>query len=297
MALEVVGAVGGYAVALGLLRADGARDVYEDDPRESHRFAFAVADIVGRTRATDLHRDVRTAVKLARDRHPRQRADLAIAAVLLDGPRRLGLILTLAVGLLLGVAPMPLPPVWAAAAGLVALATSSVAAVALSGGRIRFGDRVRWSYAALGEVLSPTDLANVAPRRWMGTVGAAVVMDLVIALRGMSDRWTHGLPAMSHEERLIGLLLATSVVVGALYTLRTMAAPELANAHLVSRRLEERTARQSALGAAMCVGIVGLIAGILPGGVDAADHDPAGIEGPTKRDVIAVSIGDWVVDG
>ena len=71
------------------------------------------------------------------------------------------------------------------------------------------------------------------------------------------------------------MVWAGLVVIGGLYTLRTIPTPKLGNAHLVARRLEERTARQSALGAAVCLGLVGLLAGILPGSVDPGADDPA----------------------
>ncbi len=276
--VELVGFASGLAVAIGLASARDPRTVLEHDRRESHRFAFAVADIVGRTRAVDLHRDVRVALHTIRRRQPRTTADVAVAAVLVDGPRRLAAVVVLTIALLLGVAPFPVPPVWAVAALLVAAASMSVAHSALSGGRIRFGDRTRWSNSALGEVLSPADHDDLAPRRWVGTVGIIVVINLAVALRGMSDRWTHGLPPMDAADRFVTMMAAVVLVVGAVYTLRTVTSPQLPNAHLVSRRLEERTARQSALGGAVCIGVIGLIAGVLPGGVDATDGDPARIE-------------------
>ena len=281
--LELVGVLSGLAIALGLLRAESPRPRPDDDRRESSRFAFAVADIVERTRSTDLRRDVRAAFRMARHRRRLKLADLAIGGVLVEGPRRLGLIVTLTVALLMGVAPMPVPPPWAVAAALIGLASSSIAQVALAGGRIRFGDRTRSSYAALGEVLWSADRDDVAPRRWVGAVAAVVAINVAVALRGMSDRWTHGLAPMNNDDRIVTMLLAVLVVIGALYTLCTTPSPELTNAHLVSRRLEERTARQSALGAAVCVGVVGMIAGFLPGCLEASDQDPAGVERISDR--------------
>jgi hypothetical protein len=206
--------------------------------------------------------------------------------VLVDGPRRIAMVAALSAGLLLGVAPSPMPPWWAIVAigaGSVALAWSH----AVSSRRgIRFGDRTRWSFASLGEVISRSDRADLAPRRWVGTVGAIVVLNLCIGLRGMSDRWTHGLPAMDDDERLVAMTWAALLVIGGLYALRTIPTPKLRNAHTVARRLEERTARQSALGAAVCVGLIGLLAGILPGGVDAGSEDPGGVEPVTQLDTV-----------
>jgi hypothetical protein len=272
--LELAGLASGVAISVGLVDAAGPRNVFEADRRESHRFAFAVADIVGRTRSADLHNEVRAAVRAARHRRPRRTADVAIAGVLLDAPRRLGLVAAVTLALLIGVSPSPMPPGWALLAIVIGTAGISTSHVLLGDGRIRYGDRIRWSYAALGEVLSRADREDLAPRRWVGTVATVVVMNVAIALRGMSDRWTHGLPPMDGDDRVVVMMLAVVIMLGAVYTLRTIAVPQLADSHLVSRRLEERTARQSALGAALCVGLVGLLAGILPGSADPADLDP-----------------------
>jgi hypothetical protein len=174
------------------------------------------------------------------------------------------------------------PPLWALIAVVAGSACVSMSHVLGSQGSIRLGDRTRWSFASLGEVFSAADRDDVAPRRWVGTVATVVVLNLAIALRGMSDRWTHGLPPMSDAERMISMSWASVVVVAGLYALRTIPTPKLGNAHLVARRLEERTARQSALGAAVCVGLIGLLAGVLPGNIDTADHDPVRIEPVTQ---------------
>ena len=107
-------------------------------------------------------------------------------------------------------------------------------------------------------------------------------MNVAVALRGMSDRWTHGLPPMTDDERIVSMGWATLIVLGGLYALRTIPTPQLGNSHLVARRLEERTARQSALGAAVCLGLVGLLAGVLPGSVDAGADDPLRVEAPAQ---------------
>lgn len=278
--VELSGWTGGTVVAVGMLRSTSPRDVLQTD--DTYRYAHAVADRVGRTRAADLHSDLWAAVERLGKRTAGDAADRAMIGVLIDGPRRIALVTTLLFGLLLGVSPAPMPPVWAVSA--VALGTVLIASahVVASNGRIRFGDRTRWSSATLGEVLSPVDRADVAPRRWVGTVGTVVVLNLGIALRGMSDRWTHGLPSMPDDERIVVMTWAGLIVLGGLYTLRTTPTPRLGNAHLVARRLEERTARQSALGAAVCLGLIGLLAGVLPGSVDAGANDPARIEPTTQ---------------
>ena len=282
-AAELVSVVSGLTIGLGLAGASQPREVLINDPRESFRFAFAVADLVGRTRMSDLRVDLVASYRtLLMD--ARRLPDLSMAAVLTDGPRRLLVVGCLTLAMVLGVAPIPVPPLWAICCGIASMVLMSGAHVLLGGGRIRFGDRIRWSSAALGEVCSGVDLDGVAPRRWVGTVAAVVVLNLAIALRGMSDRWTHGLAPMEADDRHITLLIAIFVVFGGLYTLRTTTAPQLANSHLVSRRTEERTAREAALGGAVAIGMIGLLAGILPGNVDAADHDPPGVEQISDRD-------------
>ena len=58
--------------------------------------------------------------------------------------------------------------------------------------------------------------------------------------------------------------LGAALVVGALYTLATSPRPTQADAHLVSRHLEERTARRTVLAIAVVLGLIGFIAGLLP---------------------------------
>jgi hypothetical protein len=278
--IELSGWTGGLAVALGLLGATSTREERQVDG--TYRYAIVVAERVGRTRATDLHRDLRTAVERLTTNSAGGPADRAMIGVLVDGPRRIALVAMLSIALLLGVAPLDVPPGWALLALGAGTALVAASHVVASEGRIRFGDRTRWSFASLGEVLATADRVDQAPRRWVGTVGTIVVLNLAIALRGMSDRWTHGLPAMTDDERLVAMVWAGLLVLGGLYTLRTIPAPRLGNAHLVSRRLEERGARQSALGVAVCLGLVGLIAGILPGSVDPGTGDPSRVEPPAQ---------------
>ncbi len=287
--LELFGAVAGLAISWGLLQAGPSRTVFGGGTHHAYRFTCAVADLVGRTRLTDVHRDLRIAAQQAvARRRPRNASDFAMAAVLSDGPRRLLLVVTVALALLIGVAPMTVPPVWALVAAVAAVMATSGAHVILGGGRIRVGDRIRYSYAAIGELLSPDDRDGLAPRRWVGTVATVVVVNLALALRGMSDRWTHGLSPMERDERVLTMSLGAVVVLGAIYTLCTTPTPNIADAHLVSRRLEERTARQSALGGAVIVGMIGLVAGILPVRIDSADHDPAGVEQISERNAVGL---------
>jgi hypothetical protein len=275
--VELTGVAIGVIVAAAIAAGGPPRTVYLDDPDRFGRYSAAVADLVGRTRAEDLHAGVRSVARSARHPGGRDLAEWAQACVVIDGPRRLGLVVVAVVGLLLGVSPVPVPNVAVVVALTVGTIALSLAQVVLSGGRIRFGDRLRWSYGSLGEIVVSDDLDGVAPRRWVGTVAAFVVVNLALALRGMSDRWTHGLPAMEDDLRITAMLFALVLACGAWFTLLTTPAPDL-DAHIVSRRLEERSARQLAIGAAFCVGLIGLLAGVLPGCVDPADDHAARVE-------------------
>ena len=285
LVLELVGAAAGVAIGLALARDWPGAARPAPDRRDPRRFPCTVADAVGRDRPAELRPALRHYAGA-----PRRTclAELAVVGALVDGPRRLLLVVVLTLALLVGVAPVAVPPIAVLAALATGVSAMSVAHVCLGRGNIRFGDRIRWSYAALGEVVAERDQA-FAPRRWIGAVAAVVVVNLAIALRGMSDRWTHGLAPMSDGERVTTMLFALSVVLGALYTLATTPAPEAS--HAASRRLEERTARRSALLGAVCVGVVGLVAGVLPGSVDAADDDPVRVEHVTEDQLGAIVTG------
>ena len=92
LAIELGGAAIGVVVAFALANVDRPRATFEDDRRDPWRYAFAVADRVERTRAEDLHREVRSAPGAARRRGKKTRADIAMGCVLIDGPRRLAMI-------------------------------------------------------------------------------------------------------------------------------------------------------------------------------------------------------------
>ena len=183
--IETAGAAIGVVVAFALATVDQPRATFDDDRRDPWRYAFAVADRVGRTRAVDLHREVRSAATAARRARHRTRADVAMGCVLVDGPRRLLMVVVAVVGLLFGVSPMPVPAVPALISLAIGVGGLSLATVVLSQGRIALGDRLRWTYASIGELLIRDDIEGVAPRRWVGTVGTIVVVNLAVALRGM----------------------------------------------------------------------------------------------------------------
>jgi hypothetical protein len=249
-----------------------------------------VADLVGRPHPADVHRDVRHALRAAPRWRPRGPADAAVASVIVEGPCRLALVVTLAIGLLVGAAPFPLPPLWAIAAAAVGYGSFAVAHVLLGHRRLRFGDRQRWSYGSIGEIVARSELANHASRSWTGALGVTVALSLTVALRGMSDRWTHGLPEMSYDQRVVAFMTAIVMVLGALHTIRTTPRPVLTNSHLVARRLEEATARQALLAAAIAVGLIGLFAGVVPAAKATADEVPAPVV--AQRDDTSSVVGD-----
>lgn len=288
LALDVVGLLAGVGVALALIRSrHPLRSATEFD--RTFRYLDAVAAGQGVHRARAVRRQLGVAVRSAVRRRPTRSRDVARGAVMIEAPRRLAQLVLIALALLLGAAPFPVPPVWALGMLTIGLAATSLSHSLLSGGAIVPGDRIRWSFASVGELCSQGgDDDTVAPRRWVGVVGAVVALCLAIALRGMSDRWTRGLPAMPLEDRVALMTFAIVLVVGALTTLGTMTEPQIRDAHLVARRLEERTARQSVLAGAVCVGVIGFLAGVLPGHVDAADRDVPRIEQITDRDAIGV---------
>ena len=266
---ELGGFVGGVVVAVALADTDARCHTFERRHPDSHWFALATADLVGRTSAGDLRARVGSVVRHASRRRASDAAGVAMAAVLLDGPRRLAMVAIVAPGLLLGVAPFPVPPWWAVAAAGVAYGSTALALVAFGCGRLRLGDRLRWSYGAIGEVVGRREVEGHAPRRWLGAMAVAVGLSVAIALRGVSDRWTHGLATMDIDDRLVVLTLGVLLVLGALYTIRTSPHPEPA---AVSRRRDERTGRQWLLAMAVAAVVLGLFAGLGP----SRGHDAAG---------------------
>jgi len=263
LAVELIGAMAGLVMAAALVRPPAERRVEADGADRGSAFAVALGAHLGRP-----------FTELSRGRVPRRGiSDLAMAALRLDGPRRAALVALTTIGLLTGSSPMPVPPVTAIGGLTLAMAGVAAAHVLLSGGAIAPGDRTRWAFCS-----------QFGRHPWTATVAAAVVLSLAIALRGMSDRWTHGLDPMQVESRAVALLFAVTLVLGALYTLATTDPPEPEAGDLVPRRHEERTARQPALAGAVVVGLIGLVAGLLPGSVDAAHDDPAGIEQVSERE-------------
>ena len=90
-----------------------------------------------------------------------------------------------------------------------------------------------------------------------------VVLNLAVALRGLSDRWTHGLRKMSHDGRATAMSIAIGLVFVGLIGLRTLQRPEL-GFYGATRRLEESSARRLALGGTIAIAVFGFVVGVLP---------------------------------
>jgi len=138
----------------------------------------------------------------------------------------------------------------------------------LSGGMVKPGARLRWSMASAGAGLGDGVSRTGLPIRWTATMATMIVLNLAVALRGVSDRWTHGLGAMPHDERVVAMLTAWWLVIVGFAALRIMEQPSL-GFYGATRRLEETSTRRLALGTTLAVAIVGFVAGILPSGLPA----------------------------
>ncbi len=191
---------------------------------------------------------------------------LAWSLVAVEGMRRLvsvGLVIAV---LLSGSFPTAEPP----PAALVALVASQLLLTLghflVSDGLVRPGSRLRWSMASIGAGFGDGVSRTGLPIRWTATLATMVSLNLAVSLRGVSDRWTHGLGAMTHEQRVTSMLVAAWMVGWGLAALRTMPQPQLGY-YGATRRLEETSTRRLALGATFTVAAVGMVAGMLPGGL------------------------------
>ncbi len=285
LVLEVLGVVGGCLIAFALLcrsssvvsNADVDDQLVRSNPLT---FPSALADLLGQPTVSDGV-SVRNSARILLDRRT-SAVERALLAARLDGIRRLVIVLAVAASLLIGSAPFgrlsPLPLV-AAGVGLIA---TGLGITVLSNGRLGIGSRLRWSFGAMGMPLSVNadrgadEQSEPVSRSWIGVMATIVVLNLAVALRGLSDRWTHGLPAMDQAERGIAMAAALMCVFAAMITLGRLPAPSALDRNVVARRIEEGTARQSALVATALLGAVGFVAGVMPGAASASDQPPNG---------------------
>ena len=190
--------------------------------------------------------------------------DAAWSVVALDGVRRAACLAVLTAVLFSGRVPFDMPtPGWVAVLAL-GVVMVSVGHWLLSGGRLVPGARLVWSMASVGAGLGDGVSRTTLPIRWVATMASIVVLNLAISLRGLSDRWTHGLGAMPQDARVVAMSIAFGFVGTGLLALRTLPQPDL-DFYGATRRLEETSARRLALGATVGIAIVGFAAGAAPG--------------------------------
>jgi hypothetical protein len=192
----------------------------------------------------------------------------AWALVAVEGIRRMMFVAVLVAVLLTGRFPFDLPSWTMLAAPVVAVASFSVSHWMLSGGVLRPGVRLRWSMASVGAGLGDGTSRSGLPIRWTATLATMIVLNLAVALRGVSDRWTHGLGPMPRDERVVAMLVSWWLVLVGFAALRILAKPSL-GFYGATRRLEETSTRRLALGTTLAVALVGFAAGVLPGGLPA----------------------------
>ncbi len=192
----------------------------------------------------------------------------AWAVVAVEGIRRMLFVMLLVAVLLSGRFPIDLPRWTMVAALVVAQVLFSMSHWMLSGGVLRPGLRLRWSMASVGAGLGDGTSRTGLPIRWTATLATMVVLNLAVALRGVSDRWTHGLGPMPHDERVVAMVVSWWLVLVGFAALRVLAKPSL-GFYGATRRLEETSTRRLALGATLSVALVGFVAGVIPGGLPA----------------------------
>jgi hypothetical protein len=198
----------------------------------------------------------------------RRLAVTAWAFVAVEGVRRLAFVIVLVAVLLSGRFPFEMPG-WSMLA-VIGLAQVLFAAGhwLLSGGVLWPGLRLRWSMASVGAGLGDGTSSTGLPIRWTSTLATMVVLNLAVSLRGLSDRWTHGLGPMPHDQRVMAMVVSAWLVLVGFAALRILAKPSL-GFYGATRRLEEPSARRLAIGATLAVALLGFVAGVLPGGLPA----------------------------
>ncbi len=198
----------------------------------------------------------------------RHLATTAWSLIAIEGLRRALFVAVLVAILLTGSSPFGLPE-WPVLGFLVAAQMLiSCGHWLLSGGVLRPGVRLRWSMASIGAGFGDGVSRSGLPIRWTATMATMIVLNLAVALRGVSDRWTHGLGPMAYDERVGAMVVSWWLVMVGFAALQTLAKPSL-GFYGATRRLEETSTRRLALGTTLAVAMLGFIAGLLPGGLPA----------------------------
>jgi hypothetical protein len=193
----------------------------------------------------------------------RSSAERAWAVIATDGIRRSAMVVVLVVLLFTGVEPVALPSAAIGALLIAGVMAMSLGVACLSGNTVPVGSRLVWSMESLGAGLGSGVSRTGLPVRWVTTIATMVVLNLSVALRGLSDRWTHGLSAMDHDLRTITMIAATLLVIVGHRALRRLPAPDI-EFYGATQRLEEWSTRRLALGATSALALIGLLAGSLP---------------------------------
>lgn len=189
--------------------------------------------------------------------------DAAWSVVAIDGLRRAFAVGVLVVVLFSGSVPFERPPVATTSMLAGGLMLVSLGHWLMSAGHLRPGARFIWSMSSIGAGLGDGVSRSGRPIRWMATMATLVVLNISIALRGISDRWTHGLGPMDRDGRIAAMSVALVFVIAGGVALARMPRPE-EGFYGATRRLEEDSVRRLALGLTLLVAIVGFVAGILP---------------------------------
>lgn len=198
----------------------------------------------------------------------RSLSTIAWALVAVEGLRRMLFVAVLVAVLLTGRFPFEMPAMSTLAALIGAQLLFAVGQWMLSCGAMRPGVRLRWSMASVGAGLGDGVSRTGLPIRWTATMATMIVLNLAVALRGVSDRWTHGLGAMPRDQRVAAMVVSWWLILVGFAALRTMVQPSL-GFYGPTRRLEESSTRRLALGTTLAVAVVGFVAGLLPGGLPA----------------------------
>ncbi len=193
---------------------------------------------------------------------------IAWSMVAVEGMRRMLCVIMVVVVLFSGKSPFEVPPFEILALLVASQLALTLGHFLLSDGLIRPGARLTWSMASVGAGFGDGTSRTGLPIRWTSTLATMVALNLVVSLRGLSDRWTHGLGAMAHGERVMVMAGAAWLVGWGFIALRSLTQPVLGY-YGATRRLEETSTRRLALGATLTVAAIGMIAGVMPGGVPA----------------------------